>query len=143
VPVAPAVEIEDRYRAILRENRARDSAAGRTLDGPHLTDLLVRDLDKDVAAAEASTGEQKALLISLVLAHAALLTEITGFAPVLLLDEVNAHLDPARRAALHVELAALAAQAWMTGADDALFAQVSNSAEIFEVTPGQVRRRAN
>jgi DNA replication and repair protein RecF len=142
VPIAPAVEIEDHYRAMLRENRARDAAAGRTLGGPHLTDLLVRDLDKNIAAADASTGEQKALLISLVLAHAALLTEMTGFAPVMLLDEVNAHLDPARRAALHAELQATGAQAWLTGADDALFAKTGTSAAFFEVTPGQVRSRA-
>jgi DNA replication and repair protein RecF len=142
VPIAPAVEIEDRYRAMLRENRVRDAAAGRTLDGPHLTDVSVRDLDKNIAAADASTGEQKALLISLVLAHAGLLTEMTGFAPLMLLDEVNAHLDPARRAALHAELQATGAQAWLTGADDALFAKTGRSAEFFEVTPGQVRRRA-
>ena len=143
VAVAPAVDIEDRYRAMLRANRARDAAAGRTLEGPHLTDLLVRDLDKNIAAAEASTGEQKALLISLVLAHAALLTELTGLAPVLLLDEVNAHLDTNRRATLHLELAALGAQAWMTGADDALFAQAGPDADIFDVTPGQVNRRVS
>jgi DNA replication and repair protein RecF len=143
VAVAPAVDIEDRYRAMLRANRARDAAAGRTLEGPHLTDLLVRDLDKNIAAAEASTGEQKALLISLVLAHAALLTELTGLAPVLLLDEVNAHLDTNRRAALHLELAALGAQAWMTGADDALFAQAGPDGDIFDVTPGQVNRRVS
>jgi DNA replication and repair protein RecF len=141
VPVHPAVEIEDRYRAVLRENRARDAAAGRTLDGPHLADLAVRHAGKDIAAADASTGEQKALLIGLVLAHAGLLTEMTGFAPVLLLDEVIAHLDPARRAALHAELEKLGAQAWMTGADAAAFAEVTATAEVFEVTPGQVRRR--
>jgi DNA replication and repair protein RecF len=143
VAVAPAVDIEDRYRAMLRANRARDAAAGRTLEGPHLTDFLVRDLDKNIAAAEASTGEQKALLISLVLAHAALLTELTGLAPVLLLDEVNAHLDTNRRAALHLELMALGAQAWMTGADDALFAQAGPDADLFDVTPGQVKRRVS
>ena len=91
----PAVEIEDRYRTVLRENRPRDAAAGRTLDGPHLTDLSVTFPLKNIPAAEASTGEQKALLIGLVLAHAGLLADMTGFAPVLLLDEVVAHLDPA------------------------------------------------
>jgi len=141
VPLHPAVEIEDRYRAVLRENRARDAAAGRTLDGPHLTDLAVRHAGKDIAAADASTGEQKALLIGLVLAHAGLLTEMTGFAPVLLLDEVIAHLDPSRRAALHAELEKLGAQAWMTGADAAAFAEVTATAEVFEVTPGQVGKR--
>src|SRR6266516_2770680 len=93
-----ATEIEDRYRATLRENRARDAAAGRTLEGPHLTDLIVVHGPKGIFAGETSTGEQKALLINLVLAHAGLITAMTGFAPVLLLDEVFAHLDPARRA---------------------------------------------
>jgi DNA replication and repair protein RecF len=141
VPLHPAVEVEDRYRVVLRENRARDAAAGRTLDGPHLTDLAVRHAGKDIAAADASTGEQKALLIGLVLAHARLLTEMTGFAPVLLLDEVIAHLDPARRNGLHAELERLGAQAWMTGADAAAFAGVTAMAEMLEVTPGRVGRR--
>ena len=85
VALHPAVEVEDRYRATLRNNRARDAAAGRTLDGPHLTDLSVIHAGKGIAAAEASTGEQKALLIGLVLAHAGLLAEMSGFSPVLLL----------------------------------------------------------
>ena len=119
----PATEIEDRYRAVLRDNRARDAAAGRTLDGPHLTDLAVSHAGKGIAAADASTGEQKALLIGLVLAHAGLIAEMTGFAPLLLLDEVVAHLDPARRAALYDALAALGAQVWMTGADPAAFGE--------------------
>ena len=94
----PATEVEDRYRAVLRENRARDAAAGRTTDGPHLTDLEVLYGPKGIAAAHASTGEQKALLIGLVLAHAGLVAEMTRYAPLLLLDEVIAHLDPGRRA---------------------------------------------
>ena len=100
-PEHPAVEIEERYRGILKDNRAKDAAAGRTLDGPHLTDLAVSYSPKNIPAADASTGEQKALLIGLVLAHAGLLADMTGFAPVLLLDEVVAHLDPARRLALY------------------------------------------
>ena len=100
----PATEIEDRYRAVLRDNRARDAAAGRTLDGPHLTDLQVIYAPKNMPARDASTGEQKALLIGLVLAHAGLVAEMTGIAPLLLLDEVVAHLDPGRRAALFDEL---------------------------------------
>ena len=107
LPTHPAVEIEERYRAVLRENRARDAAAGRTLDGPHVTDVSVVYLRKDIAASAASTGEQKALLIGLVLAHARLITDMTGSTPVLLLDEVVAHLDPGRRDALHGELAEL------------------------------------
>ena len=141
VPLAPAVEVEDRYRAVLRDNRGRDAAAGRTLDGPHLADLAVRHAGKDIAAAAASTGEQKALLIGLVLAHAGLLAQMSGFAPVLLLDEVVAHLDPSRRAALYAELERLGAQAWMTGADAATFADVAATAEMVEVSPGQVKRR--
>jgi len=142
VPLHPAVEVEDRYRAVLRDNRVRDAAAGRTLDGPHLSDLAVRHAGKDIPAAEASTGEQKALLIGLVLAHAGLLADMLGFAPVLLLDEVVAHLDPARRSALYGELEALGAQAWLTGADAALFADIAARSETFEVLPGHVKRRA-
>src|SRR5512133_3679732 len=133
VPLEPAVAVEDRYRAMLRDNRARDAAAGRTLEGPHLTDLLVTHADKHIAAAEASTGEQKALLIGLILAHAGLLAEMSGFAPVLLLDEVIAHLDPARRAALYAELDTLGAQAWITGADAAAFADIEGKADMFDV----------
>jgi len=141
VPLSPAVEVEDRYRAMLRENRARDAAAHRTLDGPHLSDLAVTHADKQIAASDASTGEQKALLIGLVLAHAGLLADMSGSAPVLLLDEVVAHLDPARRTALYAELDALDAQAWMTGADAAVFAEIEAKAELFEVWPGEVERK--
>jgi DNA replication and repair protein RecF len=133
-----AVEIEERYRAVLRENRARDTAAGRTLDGPHLTDLSVIYARKGIAAGEASTGEQKALLIGLVLAHARLVTEMTGSTPVLLLDEIVAHLDPGRRAALHAELAQLGAQVWMTGADPALFVEIRDDAAMIEVRAGRL-----
>jgi DNA replication and repair protein RecF len=138
LPSYSATEIEDRYREVLRENRARDAAAGRTLDGPHLSDLAVRFADKNIAAADASTGEQKALLIRLVLAHAGLLKDMTGSAPVLLLDEVVAHLDPGRRAALYDALSALGAQVWMTGADPAAFGDIKARAQMFEVRPGTV-----
>ena len=141
VPRHPAVEVEDRYRAVLHDNRARDAAAGRTLDGAHLTDLAVVYAPKGIPAADASTGEQKALLIGLVLTHAGLIAEMSGSAPVLLLDEVIAHLDPGRRGALYAELAKLGAQAWLTGADAAAFAEIDASAEVFEVSPGQVGRR--
>jgi DNA replication and repair protein RecF len=141
VPHHPALEVEDRYRAVLKDNRPRDAAAGRTLDGPHLTDLAVIYAPKGIAAADASTGEQKALLIGLVLAHAGLIADMSGFAPVLLLDEVVAHLDPVRRGALYAELAKLGTQAWLTGADAAAFADIDASADVFEVSPGQVRRR--
>jgi DNA replication and repair protein RecF len=94
-----------------------------------------------VPARDASTGEQKALLIGLVLAHAALVAETTGIVPLLLLDEVVAHLDPNRRAALFAELARLGAQVWLTGADPAAFAELHASGEIFEVENGCITRR--
>jgi DNA replication and repair protein RecF len=135
-----AVEIEDRYRAILRDNRTRDAAAGRTLDGPHLSDLVVTHTSKGLPAADCSTGEQKALLIRLILAHASLIKDMTGFAPILLLDEVVAHLDPGRRSALYGALAMLGVQAWMTGADPAAFGELSGIAEMFLVRPGVAER---
>ena len=141
LPDHPAVEIEDRYRTILKDNRARDAAAGRTLDGPHLTDLQVTFAPKGIPAADASTGEQKAALIGLVLAHSALLVEMMGYAPVLLLDEVVAHLDPGRRAALYDALATLDAQVWMTGADPAAFAGIADRAAVFTVAGGKASRR--
>jgi DNA replication and repair protein RecF len=137
----PATAVEDRYRTLLRDNRARDAAAGRTLDGPHVTDVTVIYKTKGIAARDASTGEQKALLIGLVLAHASLIAEMTGFAPVLLLDEVVAHLDPARRNALFGALERLGAQTWMTGADPVAFTDIKTRAQIFAVEPGCVRRR--
>ena len=142
LPEHPAVEIEERYRGILKDNRPRDAAAGRTLDGPHLTDLDVVYSPKNIPAADASTGEQKALLIGLVLAHAGLLNEMTGFAPVLLLDEVVAHLDPGRRVALYTALGRLGAQVFMTGADPAAFADVAPQADVFTVSPGRAERSA-
>lgn len=135
----PAVEVEDRYRAILKDCRARDAAAGRTLDGPHLTDLSVVYGPKGIPASDASTGEQKAVLVRLILAHAGLLTEMTGAAPILLLDEAVAHLDPQRRAALFDAVQNLGAQVWMTGADPSAFAAISNRSQIFEVELGSVR----
>jgi len=137
-----AIAVEERYRDILRETRPRDAAAGRTLDGPHLTDLQVTYAPKSMPARDASTGEQKALLIGLVLAHAGLVTDMTGIVPLLLLDEVVAHLDPNRRAALFGELETLGAQVWMTGADPAAFTAVAGRGDIFDVEGGRLARRA-
>jgi DNA replication and repair protein RecF len=136
-----ATVVEDRYRDILRDSRAKDAAAGRTLNGPHLTDLQVVYAPKNMPAKDASTGEQKALLIAIVLAQARLQQRERGAAPLLLLDEVIAHLDPGRRAALFNELARLGAQVWMTGADPAAFSEVGASAEIFDVAAGQISSR--
>ncbi|MGB9294778.1 MAG: DNA replication/repair protein RecF, partial [Pseudolabrys sp.] len=142
LPDHSAVEIEDRYRALLKENRPRDAAAGRTLDGPHLSDLAVSHAGKNIPAADASTGEQKALLIRLVLAHAGLIKQMTGFAPLLLLDEVVAHLDPRRRTALYDALSSLGAQVWMTGADPAAFGDIIGRANVFVVQSGTVEPAA-
>ncbi|MDJ1158858.1 DNA replication/repair protein RecF [Chelatococcus sp. SYSU_G07232] len=138
VAALPAVEAEDRYRALLRDNRARDRAAGRTLIGPQASDLVVHHGPKTAAAARCSTGEQKALLVGLVLAHARLVAAMSGIAPLVLLDEIAAHLDRRRRAALFVALDKLGSQVWMTGADAQLFADLPASAMTLHVTPGRV-----
>jgi DNA replication and repair protein RecF len=140
VATLPAVDAEDRYRAMLRDSRTRDRAAGRTLIGPQASDLLVRHGPKDLAAETCSTGEQKALLIGLILAHARLVAAMSGIAPIVLLDEVAAHLDPRRRGALFAELDTLGGQVWMTGADPALFAELEGQADLLHVTPGRVER---
>lgn len=139
VAALPALDAEDRYRAVLREGRARDRAAGRTLAGPQASDLLVRHGPKGMPAAQGSTGEQKALLIGLALAHARLVRAMSGIAPIVLLDEIAAHLDPRRRAALYATLADIGGQVWMTGADPALFGELPQNAASFVVTPGEVR----
>ena len=138
LPNCSAIEIEDRYRTLLKENRARDAAAGRTLDGPHLSDLAVTHAAKAMPASNCSTGEQKALLIRLVLAHARLIKDMTGAAPLLLLDEVVAHLDPGRRAALYDALATLDAQVWMTGADPVAFGDIVSRAHMLLIKGGSV-----
>ncbi len=125
----------DALRDQLAAGRMRDAEAGRTLVGPHVTDLHVRHTPKRADARDCSTGEQKALLISIMLADARELARAReGLAPILLLDEIAAHLDATRRAALFEEIHSLAAQAWMTGTDLSLFAQAK--AEIFEVRDG-------
>ena len=131
-----ASDLEDAYLNLLKGGRHRDRAAGRTLSGPHLSDLKVRHAAKDMPASLSSTGEQKALLIGLVLAHAELTEKITGMAPVLLLDEIAAHLDPDRRAALFSKLDALGGQVFMTGTDAALFDRLPEDAEVFSIGPG-------
>ncbi|MEL7461106.1 MAG: DNA replication/repair protein RecF [Pseudomonadota bacterium] len=119
--------------AALRDGRPRDLAAGRTLTGPHRSDLAATYIAKGTPAKDCSTGEQKALLISLILANARALAEDTGAPPILLLDEVAAHLDASRRAALYEEVLALGAQAWMTGTGPELFAELGASATQLEI----------
>ena len=123
---------------MLRNGRGRDAAAGRTLDGPHRSDLLVRHREKDMEAERCSTGEQKALLIGLVLAHARLTADMTGYAPILLLDEIAAHLDEGRRAALFDLVHGLGGQSFMTGTDRAMFSALADRAQFFTVAHGGI-----
>lgn len=125
--------------ASLRSSRTRDAAAGRTLSGPHRADLLVRHVDKDHPADRCSTGEQKALLLSIVLAHADLVADRRGARPILLLDEVAAHLDPSRRAALFSRLSASGGQVWMTGTEPALFTDAPKETQRLTVSGGTLR----
>lgn len=121
-------------RTALAESRSRDLAAGRTLVGPHRADLSGTYAAKGVPAKDCSTGEQKALLVSLILANARALARDLGAPPILLLDEVSAHLDAGRRAALYNEITALQAQAWMTGTGPELFSDLGQEAQYLEVT---------
>ncbi|BCW86881.1 DNA replication and repair protein RecF [Alphaproteobacteria bacterium SO-S41] len=134
---SPGDDGEARFRDMLARRRRVDAEAGRSLYGPHTADLAVTHLGRGRPAAECSTGEQKALLIGLVLAAArAQARADAGAAPLLLLDEIAAHLDARRRAALFDEICAIGAQAWMTGTDGALFAELGQRAQGFNVTNG-------
>ena len=134
----PAIESEAHYRTLLADRRNQDRAAGRTLEGPHRSDLIVRHAPKDMPAAKCSTGEQKALLLGIVLAHAHLVAERRGKTPLVLLDEVAAHLDESRRLALFDLLDRLGCQAWVTGTDDAVFAPLGERSERFHVDQGHI-----
>jgi DNA replication and repair protein RecF len=123
---------DDDLAVILKRSRGRDAAAGRTLAGPHRADLIVTHLDKSQPAGRCSTGEQKALLLGIILAHADLVAERRGERPILLLDEVAAHLDPLRRAALFDRLGAAGGQVWMTGTEDTLF-EDARAASRFDI----------
>jgi DNA replication and repair protein RecF len=129
----PALGVEDEMRARLKGLRDLDRESGVTTLGPHRSDFVVRHAVTGMPAAEGSTGEQKALLISIVLAHARLQAALKSRAPLLLLDEVAAHLDPARRAALFGEILRLGAQTWLTGTDAALFEGLRGHAQFFSV----------
>jgi DNA replication and repair protein RecF len=134
-----ATEVEDRYRAALAGKRRRDAQAGRTLSGPHRCDLRVRHLAKDAPAETCSTGEQKALLVGLVLAQARLAAKLSGETPMVLLDEIAAHLDQRRREALFAVLDELGCQTLMTGTDAAVFAPLGTSALSLAVDAGEIR----
>ncbi|AZO49187.1 MAG: DNA replication/repair protein RecF [Mesorhizobium sp.] len=135
---APAVDVEERFRRALADGRDRDRAAGRTLDGPHRSDLVVRHRPKAMPAELCSTGEQKALLVGIVVSHARLTGEMSGMTPILLLDEIAAHLDAGRRAALFSILEELNCQAFMTGTDAALFSSLEGRAQFLTVDHGTV-----
>lgn len=138
----PAVDVEDEYLHALARGRERDRGAGRTLQGPHRSDLKVVHGPKETEASLCSTGEQKSLLLGLVLAHAELTAERQGGrAPILLLDEITAHLDEHRRAALFGEILRLRAQAWMTGTDRSAFEALGNDAQFFAVDEARAVRR--
>ncbi|MEQ9228563.1 MAG: DNA replication/repair protein RecF [Parvibaculum sp.] len=138
---AAAVDVEDAFCARLAAMRGRDAAAGRALEGPHRSDLLVRHGAKDREARQCSTGEQKALLIGIVLANARLMSAL-GRPPLLLLDEIAAHLDGERRAALFDEIVSLNLQAFMTGTDPSLFETLGARAQCLRVERGTVKSAA-
>jgi len=133
-----ALDAEDRLRNALAASRLRDAEAGATSVGPHRSGLAVRHLDLDLPAAEGSTGQQKAVLVSIALAHARLVALSRGRPPLLLLDEIAAHLDSERRAALFDEVVALGAQSWMTGTDAELFKPLAGRAQVLRVADGSI-----
>jgi DNA replication and repair protein RecF len=134
----PAVAVEDALRQGLAADRRRDAAAGGAARGAHKADLSLIHMPKSISAEFCSTGEQKALLVSVVLAHATLIAEARGFAPLLLLDEVAAHLDPVRREALFAALAGLPAQVFMTGTDLEVFAPLAGLGQLFSAGDGRL-----
>lgn len=138
----PALQAEDNYRDALAADRRRDQSSGRTHSGPHRSDFIVRHALKGQPAALCSTGEQKALLIAIVLANAALRGREEGGVPVLLLDEVAAHLDETRRDALFGHLMALGAQLWLSGTEDSYFGPLKGHAQILEISNGAIKPTA-
>lgn len=130
---APALEVEEMLKYQLSQSRARDALTGGAATGPHKSDLAVRYAAKDMPADQCSTGEQKALLIGIVLAHARLIAAERGAPPLLLLDEVSAHLDETRRAGLYDLLLGMEAQAWLTGTDRGLFDSLRGRGLFFAV----------
>jgi DNA replication and repair protein RecF len=136
----PALAAEDHLRAALQASRQNDANNGSTSVGPHRSDLAVRHGDTGMAAEICSTGEQKALLIGIVLATARLQTEERGYTPLLLLDEITAHLDKARRASLFDIILELGAQAWITGTEDEIFAPLGTHVQHFAINQGELEK---
>ncbi len=136
---ASALDAEDRFATALHKGRVRDAESGGASVGPHRADLVVTHLEKGLPAGQCSTGEQKALLIAIVLAHARLQGAERGAGPVLLLDEVAAHLDAVRRDALFETVLGLGLQAWITGTDQGVFGALGDRAQYFAVEAAQIR----
>jgi DNA replication and repair protein RecF len=138
----PAVLVETEFERSLEAGRARDAGAGRALEGAHRTDLKARHAAKAMPAAECSTGEQKALLLNILLAHIRLVRETAGRAPIMLLDEIAAHLDEVRREALFSALDEAGAQVFLTGTEMSAFGALAARAQVFEINHSQARTRA-
>lgn len=139
----PAVEVEELFKYQLRQSRDRDAVTGGSVTGVHRSDLSVTYADKNMPAAQCSTGEQKALLIGIILAHSRLVAAEKGSPPLLLLDEVAAHLDETRRCALYERLLSMGSQVWMTGTDKSLFNSLENRGQCFEIASGAILQYKN
>lgn len=134
-----AIELEDEYKKSLQQNRRRDRAAGRTLDGPHQSNFAVFHCNKNMPAHLCSTGEQKALLVGLLLSHIELVCDTTSVIPILLLDEIAAHLDEKRRSELFLRIEKLGCQCFFSGTDDSLFSFFGNKAQHLVIADGKVK----
>lgn len=135
----PALAVEERFKEVLAGNRALDAESGRTTSGPQKSDMIVTHCEKCIPASQCSTGEQKSLLIAILLANARLQSSDRGIVPLLLLDEAAAHLDASRRRALVNEILELGAQAWLSGTDEALFSEFNDSAQYVRISDGTVK----
>jgi len=137
---SPAIEVEEMFRYQLEQSRNIDAQKGGASTGPHKSDVQVRYTSKNMPAAHCSTGEQKALLITIIIAHSRMMASEKGQTPIVLLDEVAAHLDEVRRAALFDILIAIGGQVWMTGTDASLFSAITQKAQFFEIDSGKILR---
>lgn len=135
---ASALAAEEHFSGVLANARRQDATAGRTLSGTHRSELRVTHREKNVPARLCSTGEQKALLLSIILAQSRASASLRGVVPLILLDEVVAHLDPSRRLELFDEIASTGAQAWMSGTDASLFEGMRGRGQFFEVKNGHI-----
>lgn len=138
---SPAIEVEEMFAYQLEQSRKRDAETGGATTGPHKGDLVVHYAAKDMAADQCSTGEQKALLIGIILAHARLMRSERGAPPILLLDEVAAHLDENRRSALFDLLLDLGGQVWMTGTDESLFSAARKRGQFWTIDHAQISKK--